>query len=343
MIRRVLIHRPGSLGDTVVALPCLRLIRRSFPDAELRVLTNAPVARSAPPFAAVVDGSGLIDGYFEYPIGLRSLPRLGRLAREIRRWRPEILIYLARRERLGQVRRDAIFFRACGISRMVGLPLTRDLLTNRRHPDGTFEREAERLARNMAALGAIDPTDRSAWELGLGESDRARSRSLIAEHIGSQPFIAISVGTKQAANDWGGDSWHTVAEQLCRLYPYKLVFIGAEEDRAPSDGVIEGLGERAVNLCGRLTVRQSAALIEAAALFVGHDSGPMHLAAAVGTPLVAVFSRLWPPGIWYPLGSRAATLYPAGYSVRSIAPAAVVEAVQALLPMPAARKCAGEP
>ena len=92
-IRRVLIHRPGSLGDTVVALPCLRLIRKSFPDSELRVLTNAPVAQSAPPLFSVVDGTGLIDGYLEYPIALRDWRQLWRLARDIRRWRPDVLVY----------------------------------------------------------------------------------------------------------------------------------------------------------------------------------------------------------------------------------------------------------
>jgi hypothetical protein len=71
------------------------------------------------------------------------------------------------------------------------------------------------------------------------------------------------------------------------------------------------MGERAVNLCG-LKVRENAALIEAAALFIGHDSGPMHMAAAVGTPLVAVFSRLWVRGIWYPMSPRAVVLYPGG-------------------------------
>ena len=343
MTGRVLIYRTGSLGDTVVALPCLKLIRRTFPDAELRVLTNAPVASSAPPLAAMLEGMGLVDGYFDYPAPLRDLGKVWRLARDIRRWRPGRVIYLTRRETPSQVRRDAAFFRVCGIRRIDGLPQTRDLLKNRQLRDGLFECEAERLARTMAALGAIDLSDPAVWDLGLTETDRALPRRLIAECVGALPFIAVSIGTKQPANDWGNDNWRTVAEQLCRLYPHKIVLVGAEADRAPSDAVMQGLGDRAVNLCGRFTVRESAALIQAASLFAGHDSGPMHLAAAVGTPLVAVFSRLWVPGIWYPMGSPAAVLYPSE-GTQSIAPAMVLDAVQALLP-PAggARRLAGEP
>ena len=338
MSGRVLIYRPGSLGDTVVALPCLKLIRKTFPGAELRILTHAPVARSAPPLAAVLDGMGLVDGYLEYPVPLSNPGNAWRLARAIQRSRPDVLVYLARRETLNQVRRDAAFFRLCGIRKIVGLPASTDLLKNRRLADGTFEREAERLARTMAPLGSVDLTDPAAFDLALGEAERALPRRLIAERIGGQPFIAISIGTKQPANDWGVGNWRKLCAQLCRLYPHSLVLTGAEEDRAPSDAVIQGLGERAVNLCG-LKVRENAAAIEAASLFIGHDSGPMHMAAAVSTPLVAIFSRLWVPGIWYPMSARAAVLYPVGDSIRSITPPMVVEAVQAQMPAP---KLAGE-
>jgi ADP-heptose:LPS heptosyltransferase len=343
MKQRVLIHRPGSLGDTVVALPCLKLIRRSFPDAEIRILTNAPVASSAPPLAAVIDGMGLADGYLEYPIGVRDASRLWHLARAIRRWRPHLLVYLARRETLGQVRRDALFFRACGIRRIFGLPLTSDLLKSRARVGGMFEPEAERLARTMAPLGPIDFADRSIWDLRLTEADRARPRRLIAEQVGASPFIAVSLGTKQVPNDWGIENWRALCAELCRTYPHKLVFTGAEEDRWRTDAVTGGLAGRSVNLCG-LGVRENAALIAAAALFVGHDSGPMHLAGAVGTPVVAVFSRLFPPGMWYPLGALSNIVYPPDDSIQSVAPPAVLAAIRQILPPDAAAaKMAGEP
>ena len=162
----------------------MHLIRRRFPGSELRVLTNAPVARNAPPLFAVLEGSGLIDGYLEYPIELRNLTQLLGLARDIRRWRPDMLVYLARRETRLQVWRDAAFFRACGIRDIVGLALSRDLIESRRRPEGLFEREAERLVRNLASLGAADLSEPASWDLGLTEADRALPRRLIAEPRG---------------------------------------------------------------------------------------------------------------------------------------------------------------
>lgn len=345
MMRRVLIHRPGSLGDTVVALPCFHLIRAVFPGAELRVLTNAPVAQNAPSLFSVLDGSGLIDGYLEYPISVRDPRQLWRLAGDIRRWRPDAIVYLARREWLRQVVRDAVFFRACGVRNIIGLPLTRDRLRNRLRPSGLREHESERLVRNLAVLGTVDLNDPACWNLALTEGDRELPRRLIAEQIGALPYIALSIGTKQPANEWGMANWRTLIGDLVKSYPHRLVFTGADGDRAATDAIIRDRPDRCVNLCG-MKVRENAALIAEAALFIGHDSGPMHLAAAVGTPLVAVFSRLFAPGIWFPMGSNIATLYPyePDATILSITPAAVLAAVESLLPPgAAARKRAGEP
>ena len=71
-IKRVLIYRLGSLGDTVVALPAFHLVAQAFPEAERRLLTNFPVQAKAAPAAAVLEGTGTVSGYFCYAKGSRS-------------------------------------------------------------------------------------------------------------------------------------------------------------------------------------------------------------------------------------------------------------------------------
>jgi len=307
---RILIHRPGSLGDTVVALPCFHLIRRSFPDSELRVLTNAPVADGAPQLSAVLDGSGLIDGYFEYPASVRDGRRLWRLARAIRQWHPTTAVYLVPRRQKYKVLRDAAFLRLCGIKNIIGLPLVGDSIEFRRRSDGLLEREAERLARWLAPLGMVDARDRANWDLRLSQEELASARSRVAEVIGGHPFIALCIGTKQVPNDWGIGNWHALVEGLRQECPHKLVLVGGEGDRELSEAIARNLPDRCINLCGSMGVRESAALIASASLFIGCDSGPMHLASAVGTPLVAIFSKLNDPGIWFPFGKNVRVLYP---------------------------------
>jgi ADP-heptose:LPS heptosyltransferase len=335
MSSRVLVHRQGSLGDTVVALPCFHLIRAAFPDSEVRVLTNTPVADRAPPLFAVLEGSGLIDGYFDYPVSLRDWTGLWRLASAIRAWGPRTGIYLVNRPGTARVLRDAAFLWACGIRKFIGLPLTRDMREARRRPDGLVEREAERLARCLAPWGAVDPHDPANWDLVLTEAERAVPSRIIGGWLEGRPYIVMCVGTKQPANDWGWSNWRFLLRTLMNIYPHRIVLIGAPEDHAASQAIAGDYPERCVNLCGKLSVRESAATIAAAALFIGVDSGPMHLAAAVATPLVGIFSTLNPPGLWYPLSRGASMLYPDAprATIASITPAQVAAAAAVLLPI----------
>src|ERR1700728_2612126 len=122
-MRRVLIYRLGSLGDTVAALPCFHLIARKFPAAERVLLTNFPIHAKAPASAAVLGESGLVHGYMRYTVGTRNPRELLQLAAEIRRFKPEVLVYLMPARPLPAVRRDKWFFRlAGGVKRIIGLP-----------------------------------------------------------------------------------------------------------------------------------------------------------------------------------------------------------------------------
>ncbi|MHB1935310.1 MAG: glycosyltransferase family 9 protein [Acidobacteriaceae bacterium] len=309
-IERVLIYRLGSLGDTVVALPCFHQIARAYPDAERRLLTNIPVHSKAPAAFAVLEGSGLVHSFMRYPVGTRSLGELIALQREIRAYRAQVLVYLTPRRLAGEVVRDAAFFRLCGIPTIVGLPLARDARINRLDPvTGWYEPEAERLARLMRSLGNIDLQDPANWNLGLTLDEHKRAVEVL-EPVQSRPLLACCIGTKVQAKDWGADNWRGVLDRLAAELPqYGLVIVGAGEESLVSGRAAISWAGRSVNLCGKLLPRESAAVLGRAKLFLGHDSGPMHLAAAVGTPCVAVFAARNKPRTWFPWGNQHEVIY----------------------------------
>jgi len=131
-VERVLLYRLGSLGDHLVALPCYRLVARAFPDAERCLVTTAPVSEKAAAAEAVLRGMGLIDRFMTHASGERNVWTLLRLAWEIRRWKPDVLVYLAGARGESIARRDEIFFRLCGIRRQIGVPLAAEMQANRR-------------------------------------------------------------------------------------------------------------------------------------------------------------------------------------------------------------------
>ncbi len=310
-LERVLILLLGSLGDTVVALPALHLIARRFPSAERRVLTHFSFHAKAAPMAALLEGSGLVHGYFQFAPHSRSAMGLASLIREIRRWAPDVLVHLHEpRGRMNAVR-DRVFFRACGIRRMIGLPLTADLQVPRHLPLlGRYEHRAEYLARSLATLGDSRLTDLASWNLGLSAAEHEAASAALAPVRGCRGIIGISIGTKVDANDWGDENWTKVLQSLSfRLKNWGLVALGAAVERERSESLLSAWTGTRLNLCGALPVRLSAAVLRSCTVFAGHDSGPLHLAASVGTRCVGIFGARNLPGIWFPYGADHTVFY----------------------------------
>ena len=301
--QRVLVYRLGSLGDTVVALPALRLVANAFPQAERWALTNYSVNSKAAPMAAVLDGTGLIHGYLAYPLRLRSISGLIRLRREIRRISPNVLVYLAAPRGRVKAWRDVAFFLSCGIKRFIGVPYAAAHQKPMLLEGGMYEYEGARLLRCLDALGAMHLDDPAAFDLSLSDSEHNAARIALGRLTDGCPLLAASVGAKVDVKDWGDEKWTALISNLGqRLRGWGLVMVGAPEEEVRSERLLANWPGDRLNLCGRVNVRESAAALAHANIYLGHDSGPMHLAAAVGTPCVAVFSSRNRPGEWFPYG-----------------------------------------
>jgi heptosyltransferase III len=309
-VRKVLIYRLGSLGDTVVALPCFHLIERAFPNAERILLTNFPVHAKAPASAAVLGESELVHGYMRYTVGTRSLRELLRLAREIRGFAPDVLVYLMPMRAMRAVQRDRWFFRlAGGVKRIAGLPEPEQLKRVQDMATGLYEAEAVRLARTVAALGDAAPGELAHWDLRLTNAEKETARLALGALAG-RPLIVCGPGTKMQAKDWGQENWRALLGRLAASYPgYGLALIGAREDAEVSEYAARDWTGPKANLCGKLSPRETAAAFGYASVFLGPDSGPMHLAACAGVACVIAFSARGLPGVWYPAGSRHRIIY----------------------------------
>ncbi len=326
----VLIFRIGSLGDTIVALPCFHQIARAFPESRRIVITDRPGSEKATPLESVLQGSGLIDEVIYFPPPPRRLADFLALRASIRRTGATKLLYIADRKLLATIR-DDFFLRSCGIRHVIGAPIRRDLRRLRLDPkNGDTEREAERLARCLGPLGHIDVNDPAMWDLRLQTPElRAADAALAPLH--DRDFIAVSLGGKDSAKDWGDANWVALLGGMSeRLSGLALVFIGSADEFKRCAAIAAGWGGPTVNLCGRMTVRESAAAMRRARFFLGHDCGPMHLAAAVGIPCVAIFGAVNMPKWWYPIGSHHRIVHNR-YDIRGVGPGEVLGAVDAMI------------
>lgn len=308
--KRIVVFRIGSIGDTVVALPAFHAVRRAFPDAHVTLLTNVPTSTKAAPLMMVLGGdSGFVDNVIDYPGGLSNPLEAARLALRLRRTGADTLVYMMPVRSANGLRRDALFFRLAGMRRILCLPEGEDQRGSRVDPEtGVVEPEAERLARCLALLGEIDLEDRAMWDLRLSVAERTEG-ARFADDV-PRPFLAINTGGKVAPKDWGFDRW---AELLTRFRDRTgapgLLIVGAPDDAERAAALIELWGKGGVSLCGGPNPREAAAALAHARLFLGHDSGPLHLAQCVGTPALGLFGNYNRPVQWHPIGDHVSVLH----------------------------------
>lgn len=297
----ILIFQIGSLGDTVISMPCYREIARRHPDAERYLLTNFPVASKAVPAAAILTPAGLIAGTIEYPMPIRRPTDIAKLYSRIRKLKATTLYYLLPEKRITKLIRHYAFFRICGIGRICGVPWSRDLRFPREVIEGKlWESEASRLLRTIGANTQPGPPAEADRDLGLSDEERIKAELTLKQTDGLGRFVAISVGGKIPINDWGNKNWaYLLSELSSEDHGLGAIFVGSADERSRNDLLAEAWHGPKFNSCGLLSPRETAAILERASLFIGHDTGTLHLAAAVRTRVIGIYSAREVPGKWF--------------------------------------------
>ncbi|MCC8408158.1 glycosyltransferase family 9 protein [Mucilaginibacter sp. UR6-1] len=309
--KRVLIYRLGSLGDTIMALPCFHKIKESFADADITLLTNKPVMAKAAAAETVLGSGYFFNRIINYPVGTRSPRILFELILQIRLLKIDTVVNINPARSRMSLLRDYWFFKAAGVKKMIGFDAGKeDFEVCVDEATGINEWEAKRLARRISILGELPLDDDRYWDLKLNKKEIYTANCFNEALPSGIPVLAISLGTKNPANEWGMDNWQLLLQQLsARLNGWMLMVIGAADEKQTGDKCLEVWGKEGVNFCGQTSPRVSAALLKNATVFIGHDSGPIHLAACVGTPAIGIYSARNMPGQWFPRGNNNRIIY----------------------------------
>jgi heptosyltransferase-2 len=261
---RVLLIRFSSLGDCVLLCPLAAHLKRAGA-REVVVLTKRA-------YADVFAAAEGVDRVIAIGKGVR-LHHLARIAREFDS--PDDVVIDAHANL-----RSAVAARSAGGARARFRKYTRERLGLI-----VFKRPAalptmlERYAA-LAAGAGFDPAVLSPGGVVLHHAHVARAERA----IGRGEAVAVAPGSRWRAKRWGGFA------DLCEsLADARIVLVGSEGDRAVTNPIAARLGNRCVDLAGRVSLMEAAAYISCCAAFVGNDSGLAHLAEAVGVPVVALF------------------------------------------------------
>lgn len=266
----VVVRSPNWLGDAVMTLPAVRNLRNFLPP-------GAHLAVAAPEkLAALWDAAPFVDEIVELDRP-RSIPAVAEMLKP-GEYQTAIL--------LPNSLRVAVEALAAGIRNTVAYPghCRRWLLTHRVEPaayDPDRQHQKYGYIDLMAALGAA--SDDSCPELVVPDSFEPLALP------GTGPLLVLCPGAEYGpAKRWPAERFAAVAQTLQRERQARVVIAGAKADLDVAATVAELVGD-AINLAGKTSLEQLMRLLAAARVVVSNDSGAMHLAAALGTPVAAIF------------------------------------------------------
>ncbi len=309
-----LVVKLADIGDLLTITPALARLRASRPTDTVHVLTTAHSAPILPP--ALVDRIILFDKFaFDRPHDLLRPANLRgalALARSLRRERYDTIVILHHLTTRFGAWKYAALAMASGAPHRIGLDNGRGwFLTNRVSDDGFGARHEAACWLQVIdlALGSSIPVPPTPADWPLRTRITAADRAWAAERLpaDSGPLIVIHPGSGgfAPARRWDPAAFAAAADQLCRQINARIVLVGGPgDDTAP---VRQAMTHTPIDLSGATSLTQLAAVLEACDLFIGADSGVMHLAAAAGTHVLALFGPS-NAAAWGPWSDRAAVL-----------------------------------
>jgi len=279
-VQRLLIVKPSSLGDVVHALPALAALRRRFPWSKLAWLVKRE-------WAAVLEGNPDLDDVLAVDLSARGWPAAIRAVRE---GRFDLVVDLQ------GLLRSAVLGWASGSAVRVGFANGREgspwFYTHRVSVPDASMHAVDRYLLLAQFLGAEPETPGpSAFCLPRDPAADARVEALLAAagvRAGTM-LVALNPSARWATKQWPAESFAAAGDWLQRHGGVRVAVVGSGTERSAGDAVIRCMQTAPLDLVGKTSMKELIALLRRLRAFITNDSGPMHLAAAVGTPVIALF------------------------------------------------------
>jgi lipopolysaccharide heptosyltransferase II len=278
-VRRILFLRTDRLGETLLNLPAIAALRQALPHASLTLAAHPELE----PLMSSMPG---IDRVLPYPPA-PAAPwwlRARRFGRFLRRQRFDLAVVSNPKKELHL----AVWL--AGIPMRVGYARKWGWLLTHRLPDAKALGERHEVEYNLDLIRAVGiPVSVVRPEVPHFASEQVEVLQLIHQQGVkiSEPFVVVHPWTSNPIKRWPLDRYRSLMQGIVERLHMNVVVVGGREERQRVADVLPELP--VADLVGRLTLTQLAALLQRARAMISNDSGPMHLAAALGTPTIALF------------------------------------------------------
>jgi lipopolysaccharide heptosyltransferase II len=276
---RICVIKPSALGDVAQALPLLPVLRQRFPRARITWVINRELAEMLTEHPHVDD----VISFDRHGGAMRFLRLLHRLHGE----RFDLVFDLQGLLRTG------LMTLATGARCRVGLETAREGSRWACHitlpGTGDDVPAHERYWRVAEELGGGDLPRRAF--IAVSDADRAWVQSQVAAL--PRPLIGLHAGARWETKRWPAEKFAQVAQRTLATHGGSVVVVGGRDDAGLGDRIVRPIvaaGHAALNLAGRTSIKRLIELLRSFEVLVSNDSGPLHLATELGTPVVGVYT-----------------------------------------------------
>ena len=280
-IKRVLLIQTGFLGDLILSTPLIRATKEAFPSAELSFL-------SIPSLAVVLAHNPNLTQVFTYDKRGKGVKGFLQVRERLRKAKFDLALIPHRSLRSSLLALSAGIRERIGFDRSAGF----FLLTKR----VAYRWGSHEVERNLSLLSPLGIVPRpTSPELFPSEGEKGRVREFLRE-VGVSPqdrLVGLAPGSFWPTKRWPRERFAQLGRMI-RGYGGKVVLLGSSSDRAICQAISSLMGGEAIMAAGRLTLLEAAWLLTKLRVLVANDSAPVHMASAMGTPVVALFGPTVP-------------------------------------------------
>ncbi|MFH1355272.1 MAG: lipopolysaccharide heptosyltransferase II [Candidatus Omnitrophota bacterium] len=302
--KRILITRTDRIGDVLLSTPVIKAVRDRYPDAFIAMIVR-PYSRD------IVADNPYLDQVIIYDKSGKEKSWCGsyRFARKLSKKKFDLAIILHPTNRMHLISFLAGIPRRVGYNRKLGVLLTDGI----KHTKQFGEKHELEYSLDLLKVLNIEPKERNLFMPLKGESEIWADELLEKEGIKkSHRLLVINPGASCPSKIWPGQRFAELANRLIEKYGFRIIVISGPKEITLVEKMVKGIDHPVVNLAGRTSVNQLASIVRRCELLISNDSGPVHIATAVGVPVISIFGRNQQglsPRRWGPLGKRDRILH----------------------------------
>jgi len=280
-LKKIICFRNSKLGDYIVSIPALELIRKKNPNCKIFYLLAQN--RFSPDLPKEIENNKIVDEFIYFKHNFIGQLKL---IKHLRKKKFDKFYYLQEKPNLYREIRDFLFFKLLGIDKMYGFF---EKKLNHRNYNESFQ-IAKRVDKNI----------------NKNDLDKlTQLKNNITKPIYNFKYISLSIGGFSQPKIWKVENWNILSSLLIKKFRYKIIILGTKKDIKNARIISRKNKFFFLSLCGKTNIKQLLNIIKFSDIHITNDNGSMHVASIFSKKTICIFNNHDPIGKWYPTNKNA--------------------------------------